>query len=66
MKAILIKTDNDKYHIETQDFDGLHLSCYPHDITKQRLSLKNCRAIEQGYDLNKLVEEEYKKIRFRY
>ena len=62
MKVRLIKTDKDKYHIETEDFDGLHLACYPHDITKQRLSLKNCQTIEQGYDLNKLVEEEYEKF----
>lgn len=55
MKVRLIKTDRDKYHIETEDFDGLHLACYPHDITKQRLSLKNCQAIEQGYDLDELI-----------
>jgi hypothetical protein len=56
----LIKTSEDKYHIETDNFDGVHLACYPHDITKQKLSLKNCKQIENGYDLDVLVEQEVK------
>lgn len=63
--AKLIKTGEDKYHIESKEFDGVHLACYPHDITKQKLSLENCKAIEKGYDLDELVnnskysEEDY-------
>jgi hypothetical protein len=47
MKAKLIKTDKG-YRLDTGSFDGIHLACYPHDVTKQRLSLKNCQAIENG------------------
>jgi hypothetical protein len=50
MEAKLIKTEKG-YHLDTGNFDGIHLACYPHDVTKQRLSLKNCQAIENGYDL---------------
>lgn len=57
MIAKLIKTGEDKYHIESKEFDGAHLACYPHDITKQKLSLKNCQAIEKGYDLDELIDE---------
>ena len=56
MKAKLIKTEK-CYHLDTGSFDGIHLACYPHDVTKQRLSLKNCQAIEHGYDLDELAGE---------
>ena len=54
MKAKLVKTEKG-YHLDTGSFDGVHLACYPHDVTKQRLSLKNCQAIERGYDLDELA-----------
>ena len=54
MVVKLIKTSKDQYHIESKEFDGAHLACYPHDITKQKLSLKNCQAIERGYDLDEI------------
>jgi len=57
MKAKLIKTEKG-YHLDTGSFDGIHLACYPHDVTKQRLALKNCQAIERGYDLDELALEE--------
>jgi len=55
MKAKLIKTEKG-YHFDTGSFDGIHLACYPHDVTKQRLSLKNCQEIERGYDLDELLD----------
>lgn len=48
MIAKLIKTNDREYHLETKEFDGIHLSCYPHDITKQKLSLRNCQEIAEG------------------
>ena len=32
---------------------------YPWDVTKQRLSLKNCQAIECGYDFDELINETF-------
>lgn len=58
MIAKLIKTGKDKYHIESDEFDGIHLACYPYDITKQKLSLENCQTIEKGYDLDELSDNE--------
>ena len=55
-KAKLIKTGDKQYYLNTGKMDGLHLACYPHDITKQRLSLKNCQAVENGYDLDEYQE----------
>lgn len=51
MKAKLIKKSKDHFQIETQNFDGYHLACTPHDVTKQRLSLENCQAIESAGEL---------------
>lgn len=56
MKAKLIKTESG-YYIDTGKLDGIHLACYPHSIDKQKLSLKNCQAIERGYDLDELAYE---------
>jgi hypothetical protein len=57
MKAELIKTEKG-YYLDTGKLDGVHLACYPHSIDKQKLSLKNCQAIERGYDF----EEEMCKL----
>jgi hypothetical protein len=63
MKAKLIKTEKG-YYIDTGSFDGIHLACYPHDVTKQRLSLKNCEEIFWGlYDTEMDVEVEMKKVK---
>jgi len=57
MKAKLIK-DNDGYWLDISD-DG---------ITKRpltdfgQLSIKNCEAIANGYDLDKLADEYYKRL----
>jgi len=61
MIAKLIKTEKG-YHLYTGSFDGIHLACYPHDVTKQRLSLKNCQEIERGYDLDELAEQSRNKV----
>lgn len=55
MKAKLIKTEQG-YYLHTGRIDGIHLACYPHTIDKQKLSIKNCQAIERGYDLDGLYE----------
>jgi hypothetical protein len=55
MKAKLIKTEND-YDLKidgrtfaTTDFKGIHAGA--NSATEYKLSLKNCQAIENGYDL---------------
>lgn len=62
MVVKLIKTSKDQYHIESKEFDGAHLACYPHDITKQKLSLKNCQAIDRDYNLDELISAELEKL----
>ena len=60
MRAKLIK-DHDDYHlVNNEQFvigttDESILSC----TDKYKLSLKNCQAIERGYDLDELVKEQY-------
>ena len=60
MKSKLIK-DHDDYHlVNDKQFvigttDESILSC----TDKYKLSLKNCQAIERGYDLDELAKEKY-------
>ena len=60
MKAKLIKK-GEEYHLWVNHIEPkiVPFAKYPWDITKQRLSLKNCQAIERGYDLDELAEEVY-------
>jgi len=60
MKAKLIKK-GEEYHLWVNHIEPkiVPFAKYPWDITKQRLSLKNCQAIELGYDLEDLAEEKY-------
>jgi hypothetical protein len=52
-KLFLVKRDTDKYEVEVRkEVGGGHiLDC--------KLSLYNCQAIENGYDLEELSEKEY-------
>lgn len=58
MKAKLIKDHADYHLVDDKRFiisttDKVMLSC----TDKQKLSLKNCQAIERGYDLDELADE---------
>jgi hypothetical protein len=64
MKATLIK-DEDGYNLmisgrtfATTDFRGVHPSA--NSATEHKLSLNNCQAIENGYDLDELAENTYR------
>lgn len=53
MKAKLIKDHADYHLVDDKRFIiGTTVSC----TDKQKLSLKNCQAIERGYDLDELAE----------
>ena len=58
MKAKLSKEEGwyDLYRI---DEDGKKVTFASTQDYKQKLSLKNCQAIENGYDLDELVEERF-------
>jgi len=63
MEAKLIKTiDGYQLNVIGHQLEKLGQAVYPHTITKQKLSLKNCQAIELGYDLDELSEIEAIKI----
>lgn len=55
MKAILSK-EAGGYDLYTIDKDGKRVTFASTQDYKQKLSLKNCQAIECGYDLDELVE----------
>ena len=55
MKAKLIK-EKDWYDLYRIDEDGKKVTFASTQDYKQKLSLKNCQAIERGYDLDELVE----------
>ena len=64
MKVTLIK-DEDGYNLmisgrtfATTDFRGVHPSA--NSATEHKLSIKNCQAIENGYDLEELSENVYR------
>ena len=57
MKGKLIKRDNDFYSLIV---DGLVMATSNGMIVDYKLSLKNCEAIERGYDLDELADEESK------
>jgi len=58
MKATLVKKDDgyilfgeDNWSIGSTNHDNVK------DVLKYKLSIENCKAIENGYDLNELVED---------
>jgi hypothetical protein len=59
-KGKLVKVNNE-YHLWVDHMVPkiTPFAKYPWDITKQRLSLKNCQAIERGYDLDELIDEAF-------
>jgi hypothetical protein len=59
MEAKLIKTEEGLYHIKFSN-DKNMLAC-----AKGLLSLKNCQAIELGYDLDEIATEWYKQQKFQ-
>ena len=73
MKAKLIKEKDGRFHlwlnIGTKDADHIAsneplVGEWGRDLLKYKLSLKNCQAIERGYDLDELVEENFKTTSF--
>lgn len=58
MRAKLIKKGKNHYDLRLDD-GGLYTSTYQWTSNGNLLSLKNCEAIERGYDLDKLVESRY-------
>jgi hypothetical protein len=58
MKAKLIKKSEIHYDLMI-DTHGLYTSTYQWTSNGNLLSLKNCQAIENGYDLDELVNEVY-------
>ena len=61
MKAKLIK-EKDWYDLYRIDEDGKRVTFASTQDYKQKLSLKNCQAIERGYDLGELANEYYKEM----
>lgn len=60
MKAKLIK-EKDWYDLYRIDEDGKRVTFASTQDYKQKLSLKNCQAIERGYDLDELTENFYER-----
>jgi hypothetical protein len=59
MKGKLVKRSNGRFDFyKIEDVDQLNTITSSFDNPKGKLSLKNCQAIELGYDLNELVKEE--------
>lgn len=58
MKAKLVKRSNGRFDLyEIKDVDQLNTIASSFDNPKGKLSLKNCQAIELGYDLVKLSKD---------
>lgn len=55
IKHILVKADKDKYFLFKEDDTGFRIQVC------KKLSLKNCQAIERGFDLDKLIDEHFGK-----
>ena len=61
MKAKLIK-EAGGYDLYRIDADGKRVTFASTQDYKQKLSLKNCQAIELGYDLDELISAELEKL----
>ena len=59
MEGKLIKQEKEYYAL--YNTEGIFISDVNGGSLANRLSLKNCQAIENGYDLDELAEEEAKK-----
>jgi hypothetical protein len=59
MKGKLVKRSNGRFDLyKIEDVDQLNTIGSSFDNSKEKLSLKNCQAIELGYDLDVLAKEE--------
>ena len=59
MKGKLVKRSNGRFDLyKIEDVDQLNTIASSFDNPKGKLSLKNCQAIELGYDLDELAKEE--------
>lgn len=60
MKGKLVKRSNGRFDLYSiEDVDQLNTIASSFDNPKEKLSLKNCQAIENGYDLDELTSKEY-------
>ena len=57
MKARLIKIDTDNFVLQT--IEGIISGTLEPTKFEQKLSLKNCQAVENGYDLDEFAEQEF-------
>jgi hypothetical protein len=67
MKGKLVKRSNDRFDLYSiEDKNQINTIASSFDNPKGKLSLKNCQAIELGYDLNELAMgyDLYEKINF--
>jgi hypothetical protein len=67
MKGKLVKRSNGRFDLyKIEDVDQLNTIASSFDNPKGKLSLKNCQAIELGYDLNELVKEDFFRGKYQY
>ena len=67
MKGKLIKRSNSRFDLyKIEDVDQLNTIASSFDNPKGKLSLKNCQAIELGYDLDELVKEDFFRGKYQY
>ena len=67
MKGKLIKRSNGRFDLyKIEDVDQLNTIASSFDNPKGKLSLKNCQAIELGYDLDELVKEDFFRGKYQY
>jgi hypothetical protein len=67
MKGKLVKRSNGRFDLyKIEDVDQLNTIASSFDNPKGKLSLKNCQAIELGYDLDELVKEDFFRGKYQY
>ena len=67
MKGKLVKRSNDRFDLYSiEDLNQLNTIASSFDNPKGNLSLKNCQAIELGYDLDELVKEDFFRGKYQY
>jgi hypothetical protein len=63
MEGTLYKSpDGEHYYLEVDGKIFAEIGGHPLKSINQSLSIKNCEAIENGYDLDKLADEYYKRL----
>ena len=67
MKGKLVKRSNGRFDLyKIEDVDQLNTIGSSFDNSKEKLSLKNCQSIENGYDLDELVKEDFFRGKYQY